>query len=53
MTRLEYCVKQAAFCRELAGQMSMKSDVERLREMAARYDPEAETLKMPLVPRII
>jgi hypothetical protein len=53
MTRLEYCVRQAALCRDLAVQMSMNTDAMRLREMAARYDAEADILKTPPVPGIV
>ena len=47
MSRAKYCVEQAALCRNMAQQMSSRTDVERLRDMAARYEAEAKTLQDP------
>jgi hypothetical protein len=47
MSRAKYCIEQAALCRNMAQQMSSRTDVERLRDMAARYEAEAKTLQDP------
>jgi hypothetical protein len=45
MSRATYCRGQARLCRELAAQLSVPQDVARLRQMADRYDAEADALE--------
>ena len=47
MSRASYCRDQARLCREMATQLGLARDVERLRQMAARYDAEADALEKP------
>src|SRR3569833_2288612 len=42
--RAEYCRQQAALCREVAAQLSLLADAERLRENARAYDSEADRI---------
>ena len=42
MGRAVYCRQQAALCRDVAAQLSLQADVERLRETARAYDAEAD-----------
>jgi hypothetical protein len=42
MGRAAYCRQQAALCRQVAAQLSLHADVERLRERARAYDVEAD-----------
>ena len=42
--RAEYCRQQAALCREMAAQLSLLTDAERLRENARAYDSEADRI---------
>ena len=44
MGRAAYCREQAALCREVAAQLSLHTDVERLRERARAYDVEADRI---------
>ncbi len=45
MSRAAYCREQAEFCRALAAQLSLRQDVEHLREEAERYEAEAVALE--------
>lgn len=47
MSRATYCRDQARLCRELAAQISVPQDRDSLRQMADRYDAEAEALESP------
>ena len=42
MGRAAYCRQQAALCREIAAQLSLRSDAEHVRETARVYDAEAD-----------
>jgi hypothetical protein len=44
MQRAAYCRQQAGLCRELAAQLSLLADVERLTERARAYDAEADRI---------
>jgi hypothetical protein len=44
MGRAAYCRRQAALCREVAAQLSLHADVERVRRTALAYDREADVL---------
>jgi hypothetical protein len=44
MSRAAYCREQARLCRDSAGQVGLKRDAARLREMAAMYEAEADAL---------
>ena len=41
MSRAEYCRQQAQLCRDIATQLSNRSDVIRLSELARNYEEEA------------
>jgi len=44
MSRVEYCRQQAQLCRDMAVQLSNRSDALRLREMARKYETEADRI---------
>ena len=44
MQRAVYCRQQAGLCRELATQLSLLADVQRLTERARAYDAEADRI---------
>jgi len=44
MSRAEYCRQQAQLCRDMATQLSNRSDVTRLSEMAQNYEAEADRI---------
>jgi hypothetical protein len=44
MSRAVYCRQQAALCRGLADQISTSADAKHLRDMATRYETEADGL---------
>lgn len=44
MSRAEYCRQQAQLCREMATQLSNRSDVTRLSEVAQNYEAEADRI---------
>lgn len=44
MSRAEYCRQQAQLCRDIAAQLSNRSDVTRLSEMAQNYEAEADRI---------
>ena len=45
MSRAAYCREQAQFCRALAAQLSLRQDVDLLREQAERHEAEANALE--------
>jgi hypothetical protein len=44
MSRAEYCRQQAQLCRDIATQLSNRSDVIRLSELAQNYEEEANCI---------
>ena len=44
MGRAAYCRQQAALCRQVAAQLSLHAEIERLRERARAYDVEADDI---------
>lgn len=45
MRRVAYLRDQARLCRELADRMSIHTDAQELRSMAAQYDHEADAVE--------